>query len=202
MARILAGTAVGLDLERVDRLVGEAHDLLTTSMPSPEPSAGSIDGILKGGLAGWQARVVTRYVDEHLSERFTVHDLALGVGLSTSHFARAFRKTFGRTPMCHVREVRLDRARRLMLQTDLSLREIALGCGFSDQAHFTRRFRAAMATPPRSWRRSLDRAGVHLPDPWPPSHTRGRTATDRSVLRSGVAPGAGRGPCQSDSNSP
>jgi len=201
MARIVKMTTTSLNLDRIDRLVGEAHDLLTTLMPSLEPSAGSVGGIVKGGLASWQVRLVTRYIDDHLSERLAIHDLARSVALSTSHFGRAFRQTFGRTPMKHVRAVRLDRAKRLMRQTDLSLSEIALECGFSDQAHFTRRFRAATAAAPRSWRRGVDRTGLHSLDPSPAGHAGGRMPTCRTVTQSGVAPVAGSEQHQSDSSS-
>jgi len=187
MARIVKMTTTSLNL--------------TTLMPSLEPSAGSVGGIVKGGLASWQVRLVTRYIDDHLSERLAIHDLARSVALSTSHFGRAFRQTFGRTPMKHVRAVRLDRAKRLMRQTDLSLSEIALECGFSDQAHFTRRFRAATAAAPRSWRRGVDRTGLHSLDPSPAGHAGGRMPTCRTVTQSGVAPVAGSEQHQSDSSS-
>ncbi len=199
MARTVARSRADFDLGPVDTLVREAHALLTTAMPMPNPRSGSAARVLKGGLAGWQFRIVAGYVDDHVGERLTPRDLARCVGLSTGHFARAFRQSFGCTPMRYVRDVRLERAKTLMLETDLSLREIALGCGFSDQAHFTRRFHAATAGSPRRWRCAVNPTGYRPPDVSPNGLSSGRELPGLAVL-SPAAPVGEAG--QSDSNSP
>jgi AraC-like DNA-binding protein len=74
---------------------------------------------------------------------------------SEAHFARSFRLTFGESPHAFVVRRRLELAARYMLQTEMDLSEIALRCGFSDQAHLCRRFREATGQSPAAWRRAL-----------------------------------------------
>ncbi|MHB8814705.1 MAG: helix-turn-helix transcriptional regulator [Steroidobacteraceae bacterium] len=71
-----------------------------------------------------------------------------------AHFARAFTLTFGEPPHAFVARRRLELASRYMVQTEMSLSEIALMCGFADQAHLCRRFRGATGQSPAAWRRA------------------------------------------------
>lgn len=110
-----------------------------------------------GGLAGWQAKRVIAFVEENLPERIAISDLARIARVSQGHFARAFRKHFGRSPSEYVIERRIDLARTLMRTTAQGLSEIALDCGFADQAHMSRHFRRATGFSPRVWRLSQTR---------------------------------------------
>jgi len=109
----------------------------------------------RGGLAPWQARRVMLHVADHLTERLQARELAAVVGLSTSHFFRAFRESFGDAPMLYVTKQRMQRAQELMLRTEEPLAQIALACGLCDQAHFTRTFRRIVGMSPRAWRREF-----------------------------------------------
>src|SRR5262249_21940724 len=73
--------------------------------------------------------------------------------LSVAHFARGFKRTLGEPPNAYLTRLRLERARNLMLFSDLSLAEVARACGFADQAHFSRRFRQRTGQSPGAWRR-------------------------------------------------
>jgi len=108
----------------------------------------------QSGLLAWQARRVLDYVEDHLSETIRVADLSCLVRLTESHFSRAFRKRFGAAPHNYVVSRRIRRSVRLLLEGELSLSEIALACGFSDQAHFSNTFRRLMGITPAAWRRS------------------------------------------------
>lgn len=110
-----------------------------------------------GGLAGWQAKRVIAFVEENLSGRIAISELARIARVSQGHFARAFRKHFGRSPSEYVIERRVDLARTLMRTTAQGLSEIALDCGFADQAHMSRHFRRATGFSPRVWRVSQTR---------------------------------------------
>jgi AraC family transcriptional regulator len=106
-----------------------------------------------GGLAPWRIRRLQAFVEEHLSRSIRIADLSDAVGLSVPHFSRAFGLSFGEPPHVYVVQRRLDRARHLMLTSDITLSELAVACGFSDQAHFCRLFRRNTGRTPAAWRR-------------------------------------------------
>jgi AraC-like DNA-binding protein len=109
------------------------------------------------GLDEHQLQRVIGAIHEKIGEPISVSDLSSVAGLSRSHFSHAFRTTVGQTPHAHVVRLRLERAMKLMRESDAALSEIALAAGFSDQAHFSNRFRRIVGTTPAQWRR------VHRP---------------------------------------
>lgn len=108
----------------------------------------------KGGLLAWQMRKVLQYINDHIAGRILVADLCALLDLSEAHFSRAFRLTFGESPHAFVVRRRLEVAAEHMVRTNESLSDIALLCGFSDQAHLCRRFRQASGQTPAAWRRA------------------------------------------------
>jgi AraC family transcriptional regulator len=106
-----------------------------------------------GGLAPWQVRRVKSFVEERLADSILIEDLGEVARLSTTHFSRAFKRSFGEAPHGYLVRRRLARARHLMLTSDIGLSEVALECGFSDQAHLCKLFRQTMGTSPAAWRR-------------------------------------------------
>ncbi len=114
-----------------------------------------------GRLVAWQVHRVKAFVDEHLAEPIRVEDLSEIVRLSAAHFSRAFKRSVGETPHAYIVRRRLEKARLLMLTTEAPLCEVALTCGFSDQAHFTKSFRHSAGISPAVWRRER-REGASL----------------------------------------
>jgi AraC family transcriptional regulator len=110
---------------------------------------------LRGGLARWQAKRIASYIEDKLDSSIRVTALAGVVQLSTSHFFRAFRKTFGETPVAYVRKRRIRRAQELMLTSRLPLSQVAVECGMCDQPHLCRVFRRIVGVNPNAWRRQL-----------------------------------------------
>jgi AraC-like DNA-binding protein len=117
----------------------------------------------RGGLAPFQARRLVEYIDAHLAERITLYQLARMAGLSTGHFSRAFKQTFGVSTHSYLIRLRVERAQSVMLSTQLPLSEVALACGLSDQSHFTRMFRRIVGETPNAWRRAHRDALDHAP---------------------------------------
>jgi AraC family transcriptional regulator len=107
-----------------------------------------------GRLLVWQARKVREYVDGHIAGPIRVADLCALVRRSEGHFSRAFKHTFGTSPHAFVIHRRVQLAAQYMLETDSYLSDIALRCGFTDQAHMCRHFRQATGETPAAWKRA------------------------------------------------
>jgi AraC family transcriptional regulator len=108
----------------------------------------------RGRLPAWQARKVRDYIDSHIAGPVLVADLCALVQRSEAHFSRSFRGTFGYSPHAFVIRRRVELAAKHMLKTDMSLSDIALGCGFVDQAHLCKHFRVITGETPAAWRRA------------------------------------------------
>ena len=119
----------------------------------PQPVEGAADDG-KERLLSWQARKVLDYIDRHIISRVLVADLCALVQRSEGHFSRSFKGTFGYSPHAFVVRRRVELAAKYMFQTDMSLTDIALGCGFVDQAHLCKHFRRLMGETPAAWRRA------------------------------------------------
>jgi AraC family transcriptional regulator len=104
-------------------------------------------------LLAWQMRRVESYIEEHLDQQILVANLSELVHLSEAHFSRAFRLAYGVPPHAYIVRRRLELAAQLMLAGRDPLSEIALRCGFHDQAHLSKQFRQLTGETPAAWRR-------------------------------------------------
>ena len=93
------------------------------------------------------------YVLAHLADRILVADLARETGLSPNRFALAFSACARQSPHQFVLGLRLERATQLLRATDLSLADVAHGCGFANQQHLSSTMRRRIATTPNRYRR-------------------------------------------------
>src|SRR6476661_7773985 len=105
-----------------------------------------------GGLSPGAMRRVREYVEAHLGENIDLLMLAGVAGLSVHHFARQFKQSAGVTPHVYLTQKRVERAQEMLVQTNLSLAEIAFAVGFFDQGHLARHFRHMLGTTPREFR--------------------------------------------------
>ena len=94
------------------------------------------------------------FVHSNLQEPLQVTDLARVAGLSVSHFSREFHREMGTGPKQYLLSARLALARRLLLQEDGNITQVAHAAGFSSSAHFASAFRAAFGTTPKAFRRA------------------------------------------------
>ena len=156
LSSLLATATVSLNTNRrvTQRCIQRAALLLGIDLSScASETAGR--SCLRGGLASWQAKRVTSYIEDKLDSTIRVSDLAGIVRLSSSHFFRAFRETFGETPLTYVMKRRMVRAQQLMLTSRVPLSQVALECGMCDQAHFSRTFRRIVGANPSVCRRQF-----------------------------------------------
>jgi AraC family transcriptional regulator len=106
----------------------------------------------RGGLAPRALRRVREYVLAHLEEDISNGVLANLAGLSSYHFTRVFKQSTGVSPQRFVRERRVERVKHLLVETDLSIAQIALAAGFADHSHCSRWFREIAGITPSRFR--------------------------------------------------
>jgi AraC family transcriptional regulator len=127
-----------------------AHELVRLNAGSAQTQT-----LVRGGLAAWQQRVVTDYVEEHLAEPISLATLAHLARLSTYHFCRAFKQSFGVPPHRYHTGRRIERAKALLAKPSPSVTDIGLTVGFSQTSSFTAAFRRGTGLTPTAYHRSL-----------------------------------------------
>jgi len=111
-------------------------------IPTPAPT---------GGLPRYQLQQVTEYIDASLNQGLTLSDLAAIAQLSPNHFARLFKQSTGQTPHQYVIQQRVERAKRLLMEGQLALADIALEVGFAHQSHLNRHFKRWVGVTPKAF---------------------------------------------------
>jgi AraC family transcriptional regulator len=112
----------------------------------------------RGGAAlpRWRIKRAVDYIEENLGEPITLGKMAEATGLTRMHFAAQFRAATGIRPHEYLLRKRIERARDLLLTSEMSLVEIALSVGFQTQAHFTTIFKRFVGETPHRWRCAND----------------------------------------------
>ncbi len=95
-------------------------------------------------------------MEDHIEEPLSPSLIAEDLGISTRQLERLFGKYLNSTPKHYFMEMRLNRARNLLLQTEQSITEIAMACGFRSTSHFSKVFRAHFGKSPVSQRTTMD----------------------------------------------
>ena len=81
-----------------------------------------------------------KYIEKHLNEKISVHELAKKHGYSPEYFSVLFKKTFQVSPQQYILDKRISQAKHLLLSTSLPISEIAFACGYADPLYFSRIF--------------------------------------------------------------
>ncbi|MBN1672826.1 MAG: helix-turn-helix transcriptional regulator [Kiritimatiellae bacterium] len=130
------------------RLKAALLELFATAlehMAGPERSTGPLYSAAVGEAL--------RFIQHSWSDStLSLPDVARAAGLSAHHFGRVFRREVGASPMQYLRDLRLERARRLLRHSDLRIGEVARECGVSDPLYFSRIFRHHTGQSPRRYR--------------------------------------------------
>jgi len=117
--------------------------------------ASGVKSPVRGGLAAWQQRIVTDYIEENLAEQISLATLAGLVRLSAHYFCRAFKQSFRIPPHHYHSSRRIEHAKMLLAKPTTSVTEIGMSLGFSTTSSFTAAFRKATGQTPTAYRRSL-----------------------------------------------
>ena len=91
---------------------------------------------------------VIQMMERNIEEPISPTQLAEDVAMSTRQLERLFRRYLNRSPKRYYMELRLQKARNLLMQTDMSVINVALACGFASPSHFSKCYRAHYATTP------------------------------------------------------
>jgi len=145
MPQVRGMKRVILLLQLLDLLANseDLREISSTIMPQPRPVASN------------RISMVCEYIEGHLPEPIYVEYLAAIAGLGRSAFSRLFKKSTGRTVPHYVNELRIARACLLLAETDLTVSQIAMDCGFVSPAHFQRQFREHQRCAPLAYRRRV-----------------------------------------------
>ena len=110
---------------------------------------------LRARLGVQNAKVLTiiELMEANLSEPLSLLEIADHVGLSRRQIERLFRQEMGRSPARYYLEIRLDRARHLLIQSSMPVVEVAVACGFVSASHFSKCYREFFDKTPREERR-------------------------------------------------
>jgi AraC family transcriptional regulator len=108
---------------------------------------------LRGGLSPAALQRVQVFIEANLGDAVHLHDLAERAGLSAYHFARAFKTSAGVTPRAFIERRRVERAKRLLTDTDQAIARIAADTGLGTQSRLTTVFRRHTGFTPAVYRR-------------------------------------------------
>jgi AraC-like DNA-binding protein len=142
--------SAGSGLQRIIDLL-EILDLMANSTEiTPVATAGFMPEV---NLVDEQRlSMVCGYIIQHLDETIERDALARLVNLTPISFSRYFKARTGKTLPDFVNELRIGRACRMLAEEEQSITDIALTCGFANQAHFHRQFRRRIKVSPREYR--------------------------------------------------
>jgi AraC family transcriptional regulator len=105
-----------------------------------------------GGLSTKKLQQAIDYIQAHLDEKLSLESIATQLNLSVHYFCELFTQSTGIPPYKYVLQQRVDRAQQLLRNSQKSLSEIALDCGFADQSHLSRHFTKLTRISPKKYR--------------------------------------------------
>lgn len=99
-----------------------------------------------------QIRSVLEYIEQQYPTAITLNSMAEVAGMNPKYFCRVFKEVTQQTPMDYVIFYRVEQAAKMLSNTDLSVLEIAMECGFNDCSYFIKTFKRLKAVTPKQYR--------------------------------------------------
>jgi len=106
------------------------------------------------GMVDRRLRRAIEFMHDNCGRELSLSEIASAAYLSEFHFARLFKKITGATPHAYLAGLRIERARRLLAESDLAIVEVGATVGYASQSHFTKVFREATGLTPRAFRQA------------------------------------------------
>jgi transcriptional regulator GlxA family with amidase domain len=131
-----------------EELAGAVADQLIYSSIRTDQDTQRLSVPTRIGVRHPKLSQVIQKMESHIEEPISPSVLATEVGMSTRQLERLFRRYLNRSPKRYYMELRLQKARNLLMQTDMSVINVALACGFASPSHFSKCYRAHYETTP------------------------------------------------------
>lgn len=129
-------------------LANNVADLLIYSMIRTDQDTQRLSIPTRIGVRHPKLSQVIQMMEANIEDPLSPADLAEQVGMSTRQLERLFRRYLNRSPKRYYMELRLQKARNLLMQTDMSVINVALACGFASPSHFSKCYRSHYNTTP------------------------------------------------------
>lgn len=154
-----SGSPPPTDVHLVEMLI----ELLLEGSAVPPP----MDDMLRPEPVARAIKWMRQILEERPSGSVSLSELARQAGVSPKHLCRVFKRSVGHPPMETFRLLRLQAAVTLLLRSNLTVKEIAVQCGFDDPLYFSRCFSAAFGRSPRRMREELKEGKAPPTNPLP-----------------------------------
>ncbi|MBQ8342227.1 MAG: helix-turn-helix transcriptional regulator [Clostridia bacterium] len=143
--------------ERAKLLLQQLNEIAMRQFPCRESLCNMALMLLLAELAvtptdGNTADKVADWICHHIAEIGSAKDVAKYFGYNCEYLTTALRRATGKTLTDHIRDARIEQAKKLLRYSELSIKEIAHRCGFSDEKYFSKVFRVVTATTPGKYR--------------------------------------------------
>jgi AraC-like DNA-binding protein len=159
---------LGVGVQSLSKIFDSLNAAVENGTPHRDVTASALTHqllaeLLTGRTDGDLSRIV-RYFDEHATENVAISTHARRLGLDEATLRAEIHRATGSTPKEYILRTRLSRAKRLLLTTDRSVREVAHAVGYEDPAYFTRLFTRRVNQSPSEFRRLTRLGPAELPD--------------------------------------
>ena len=104
------------------------------------------------GLPKYKLKQAIAYINENLSEDISLSDVSNHIGMSQYYFCRLFKQSTGLSPRAYLIQQRVEKAKQLLKHGEMTINEIAIGCGFANPSHFAKHFREHTSLSPKQFR--------------------------------------------------
>lgn len=96
---------------------------------------------------------LTQYISTNLDQHLTLDDLARECDISPSFLCRLFKQVYGETVFSYIQALRIQKAKKLLIETNKPIKEVCLSCGFENESYFYRTFKQSQRVTPTDFRR-------------------------------------------------
>lgn len=141
-----------LESNNYNRLYGESlYDTLLIHLLQRYATRQPLIHEYNDGLPKYKFKRAIAYIQANLTENISLEAMATEIGMSRFYFCRLFKQSTGITPYQYLIKCRIERAKVLLRQGKLSVADIALEVGFSNQSHFTKHFKRLVSVTPKKF---------------------------------------------------